>query len=218
MRSSIYKKIHYLTLTLVPRSCKALSSTLYILWPMHMPNLNCYIQLFRRYIYKKIHYLNLTLEWGSHETKLSTIYIMWLVHLQSLELLRPTVNEEVHLQKIHHLPVTQFPLRFMKRCIYKKKIFDLYQAHKRLCSVTSTSSDLYTRKVLTCYVKRFRRRRIYKKIQYLIVNLGYTKRWPVSSTSCDLCTCKVWWCYNHPFMGRNNDKKRGGLAVVWTEW
>ena len=55
-------------------------------------------------------------------------------------------------------------------------------------------------KVWSCYVQRFRRRCIYKKVHYFTFDLDLrsrtnTKRYPVSSTSYDLCTCKVWSCY-----------------------
>ena len=41
MRRCIFKKIYYLTLTLVSRSNKMLPSSLYIMWPIHMLQVKC---------------------------------------------------------------------------------------------------------------------------------------------------------------------------------
>ena len=41
------------------------------------------------------------------------------------------------------------------------------QGHTKCCPVASTSCDLCTRELWSCYVQWFRRRRIYKKIHYL---------------------------------------------------
>ena len=46
------------------------------------------------------------------------------------------------------------------------------QGHTKCFPVTSTLCDLLSYKVWSCYVKRFRRRCIYKKIQYLTFDLG----------------------------------------------
>ena len=43
---------------------------------------------------------------------------------------------------------------------------DLGQCHMRCCPVPFTSCDLSSCKVLSCYIQRFRRSCIYKKIQY----------------------------------------------------
>ena len=50
---------------------------------------------------QEIHFLTFDLELGMklHETLPNTLYLMWHVHLQSLKLLRPTVKEEMHLQR-----------------------------------------------------------------------------------------------------------------------
>ena len=50
--------------------------------------------------------------------------------------------------------------------MYKKihyLTFDLDQGHTKRCLVPSTSCDLFTYKVLSCYLLRFRRRYICKK-------------------------------------------------------
>ena len=89
-RRCIYKKIHYLTLTLGSRSHKyfPVSSTSYDLWTRKV--WYCYIpQLRRRWIYKKIHHL--TFGSRSREMLPSTLHIMWPIQLQNLKLLSLTV-------------------------------------------------------------------------------------------------------------------------------
>ena len=59
--------------------------------------------------------------------------------------------------------------------LQKKSCFDLdlgSQGHKKCGPVPSTSNDLCTYRVLSYYVIRFRRRSIYKNIQYLTFDLG----------------------------------------------
>ena len=46
------------------------------------------------------------------------------------------------------------------------------EGHTKCCQVPSTSCNLFSYKVWSCYVKRFRRRCIYKKIQYMNLDLG----------------------------------------------
>ena len=90
--------------------------------------------------------LTLTFGWRSHEMLPSSLYIIWPIQLQSLKLLRLTIQEEIHLQE--------------------NTLFDLWpwgQGHTKCCPVPSTSCDLFSYKVWSCYVKRFRRC-IYKKI------------------------------------------------------
>ena len=41
MRRCIYKKIHWLTLTIGSRSREMLPSALYVMWPMHLQSLKC---------------------------------------------------------------------------------------------------------------------------------------------------------------------------------
>ena len=99
----------------------------------------------RKYI---IWTLTLTLGSRSHETSPSTLYIMWPIHGQNLKLLLRKVYEEMHLQE--------------------KTLFDLWpwpwgQGHTKCHPVPSTSCDLCTYKVSSCYVQRFWRRYNYKK-------------------------------------------------------
>ena len=55
--------------------------------------------------------------------------------------------------------------------LQENTLFDLdLGGHKKCCQVPSTSCDLYTYRVLSYYVKRFRRS-IYKKIQYWTFDL-----------------------------------------------
>ena len=163
LRSYITKKIHYLTLTpsrtkCCPApltSCDLCSNKVwccYILWVR------------RRCIYKKIHYLTLALGSRSHKMLPSTLDIMWPMHQQSLILLHPTVKEKVHLEEN-----TLFVLDL-------GSIFDLWpwlwgQSHTKCCPVPSTSCDLSSYKVWSCYSQPFRRRFIYKKIHHLIFDL-----------------------------------------------
>ena len=97
------------------------------------------------------------------------------------------IKEEIHLQEIFDLTLTQ-------------EIFDLtltprLRSHKPL---PSTSCDLCTCKVWSCYDQR-PIRRITKKKNWPWPQgqggEGHIKCYPVSSTSCDLCTSKVWCCY-----------------------
>ena len=63
---------------------------------------------------------------------------------------------------------------FRRRCIYKKikcLTFVLGQGHTKCCPVPSTSCDLFSYKVCSCYVYLFRRRYIYKKIHYFTFDL-----------------------------------------------
>ena len=116
-----------------------------------------YVKSFRRRsIYKKIQSLTLTLGSRSHKMLPSTLYIVWPIQLQSLKLLGQTVLEEIHLQENTLFDLWPWPLG---------------QGHTKCYPVTLTSCDLFSYKVLSCYVKRFRRRCIYKKIQYLTFDL-----------------------------------------------
>ena len=118
------------------RSYEMLPSTLDIMWPMYQQNWCCYIPwLRRRCIYKIIHYLTLTFRSRSQGMLPSALYIMWPMHLQSLKLLRQKVKEEIHLQE--------------------NSIFDRWpwgQGHTKSCQVPSTSCDLFSDKVWSCYV------------------------------------------------------------------
>ena len=58
--------------------------------------------------------------------------------------------------------------------LQENTLFDLDlvgQGHKKCYPVPSTSCDLCTYRVLSYYVKRFSKRSIYKKIQYLTFDL-----------------------------------------------
>ena len=92
--------------------------------------------------------LTLTLGSRSNKTSPSTLDIMWPMHRQNLKLLLRKVYEEMHLQE--------------------NTLFDLWpwpwgQGHTKCHPVPSTSCDLCTYKVWSCYVQRFRRRYNYKK-------------------------------------------------------
>ena len=93
-------------------------------------------------------YLTLTLGSRSHEVLPSTLNIMWPMHRQNLKLLLRKVYEEM--------------------CFQENILFDLWpwpwgQGHKKCHPVPSTSCDLCTYKVWSCYVQRFRRSYNYKK-------------------------------------------------------
>ena len=96
-----------------------------------------YVQRFRRRcIYKRIHYLTLTSRSRSHEVLPSTLDIMWPMQRQNLKLLLPKVNEEMRLQE--------------------NTLFDLWpwtwgQGHTKHLPVPSTSCDLCTGKIWSCY-------------------------------------------------------------------
>ena len=79
-------------------------------------------------------------------------------------------------------------------------------------------------KVWNCYVQRFRRRCIYKKVYYFTFDLELrsrtnTKCYPVSSTSYDLCTCKIWSCFDQRFKRKCIYKKyltwSIALYIMW---
>ena len=92
----------------------------------------------------------------SHEVLLSTLDIMWPTQRQNLKLLLPKVYEEMRLQE--------------------NTLFDLWpwtwgQGHTKHHPVPSTSCDLYTDKIWSCYFQKFMRKCIYKKIHYLTFDL-----------------------------------------------
>ena len=136
-----------------------LPSALYIMWSMHLQSLKLLRQKLKEEKHlQEIQYLTFDLDLGSRSHKMlpCTLYIMWPIHLQSLKLLSLTVKEEIHLQE--------------------NSIFDLWpwpwdQGHIKCCPVPSTSCGLFSYKVWSCYVKMFRRRCIYKKIQYLTFDI-----------------------------------------------
>ena len=133
-----------------------------------MPSTSCYLftcivwswygQWLRKCIYKKIHCLTLTKVKGARSHKIfpSTLDIMWptnCMHLQNSMLLHPTVKE-MHLQGNTYLTL------------------NLGSRFKNCCPVPSTFCDLCNYRTYSYYVKRFTRRCIYQKIQYLTFDLG----------------------------------------------
>ena len=91
-RRCIYKRIHYLTLTLGQghMKCCPVPSTscdlcTYRVWSYFVKRFR------RRCIYKCIHYLTFGLVSRSHKMMASTLYVMWHIQLQRLKLLRLTV-------------------------------------------------------------------------------------------------------------------------------
>ena len=112
---------------------------------------SCYFQnIMRRGVFKKIHYSTIDLDLGVKVTRNVAQY-PWhhvTMHRQNLKLLLWKVYEEMHLQE--------------------NTLFDLWpwpwgQGHTKCHPVPSTSCDLCTYKVSSCYVQRFRRRYNYKK-------------------------------------------------------
>ena len=196
----------------------------------------------------------MTLTFGSrsHEMLPSALYIMWPIHQQSLKLLRQKLQEEKHLQEIWgqgHMKCWPVPSTSCDLSSYKvlscyvepfKKLevasskglwvdaftrkFNIWpftltwgQGHTKCCPVPSISCNLFSYKVLSCYVQPFRRSYIYKKIHCLTFDLGSRshKMPPVPSTSCDLFTYKVWSCYLLRFR-RYIYKKRDGRTDTRT--
>ena len=160
----------------------------YIIWPWPsgqghtkscpVPSTSCdlctyrvwsyYVKSFRRRsIYKKIQYLTFDIDLGVK------------------------VRQNVAQYPLHHVtyPATKFEVARSNRLggdtfTRKNIIWSLTltlgsrwpwpwgQGHTKSCPVTFTSCDLFSYKVWSCYVKRFRRRCIYKKIQYWPLTLG----------------------------------------------
>ena len=136
----------------------------------------------------------------SHKMLTSTLDFMWPMHQQSFMLLHPMVKEKMHLQEntLFELDlgdkvtqnVAQYPQHYV---IYAQAKFDIDtshgwweeafsrkyikwhwpsgQGHTKCCQVPSTSCDLCTYRVWSYLVKSFRRRSIYKKIQYLTFDI-----------------------------------------------
>ena len=75
--------------------------------------------------------------------------------------------------------------------LQENTLFDLEIGDTKHCPVPSTSCDLCTCKVWSCYVKWFCRRCIYKKIHYLTLTL-----WGQGHTQ------NVWSCYVQWFSRR----------------
>ena len=121
---------------------------------------------------------------------------MWPMHLWSLKLLCPMVKEEMHLQEntLYDLDlvvnvtqnVVQYPANHLPFAPDKYEVatpnslgedgftrkyiiwpWPWGQRHTKCCPVASTSCDLCTCQLWSCYVRWFRRRCIYYKIHYL---------------------------------------------------
>ena len=88
------------------------------------------------------------------------------------------VTQNVAQYPLHHVtyPTTKFEVANLLGDIFTRKSiiwsWPWGQGHMKYCSVPSTSCDLFSYKVWSCYIKRFRRRCKYKKIQYLTLTLG----------------------------------------------
>ena len=108
----------------------------------------------------------------------STVHIIWPLNIQSLKLLVQ---------------------RFRRIYIYiYKKVYYLTLTHAKCCQATSTSCDLCSCKVGSCYVQQFRRICIYKKLHCLNLTLGSRSHKMLPSS---LCTCKVLGFYaQHRFL------------------
>ena len=147
----------------------------------------------------------------SHKMLPSTLDFIWPMHQHSLMLLHPMVKERMHLwdntlfeldPKVKFTQnVAQYPRQHV---IYAPAKFDIAtsygkgedaftrnciiwpwhsgQAHTKCCPVPSTSCDLCTYRVWSYFVKSFRRRSIYRKIQYLTfdLDLGVNVTWHVA--------------------------------------
>ena len=157
-RRCIYKKIHYLTFALGVEVTQNVAQ-----YPLHhvnyapagfevaMSNGSGGDAFKRKYIV-----WTLSLNFGSTSQKMfpSTLYTPVTYVIAKFEVAMSKVKEEMHLQA--------------------NTLFDLCpwgKVTKKSCSVPSTSCDLCTWKVYSCYVQWFRGRCIYKKIHYLILGL-----------------------------------------------
>ena len=122
----------------------------------------------------------MTLRSRSHKMLPSTIHIMWPMQLRTLKLLCPMVKEKVFTRKYIIWPWLQG------------------QGHMKCCLVPSTSCDLCTCKIWSCYFKKFMRC-VYKKIHYLTFDLGLGVKvtWNVVSTLYIMWSMHVqgWNCY-----------------------
>ena len=129
-----------------------------------------------------------------HKTLPSILYIIWPMHLQSLSC---------------------YVQRFRGKYIYKKYLIWPWPRSRAHEALPSTSCDLCTCKVWSCYGKWLRDALLWK---YIIwpwpQGQGYTKCCSVPSTLCDLCTCKMWCCYIPWFRNRCTYKKIHYLTLT----
>ena len=110
----------------------------------------------RRYIYKKIHYLIFDLDLGVKVTQNVAQYPLHYVTFSATKFevaASKGFGGEAFTRKFNIWPLT------------------LGQGHTKCWPVPSTSCDLFSCKVWSSYVKPFRRRYNYKKIQYLTFDL-----------------------------------------------
>ena len=146
-----------------------------------------------------------------HKMLTSTLDFMWLMHHQSLKLLNPIVKEKMHLQEkiLFDLDlgakVTQNVAQYPRHHVtYAPPKFDIAtshgwgddastrkyikwpwpsgQGHTKCCPEPSTSCDLFSYKVWSFYVKRFRRRCIYKKFNIWPLTLCHRSHEMLPST------------------------------------
>ena len=108
----------------------------------------------RRSIYKKIQYLTFDLDLGVKVTQNVAQYPLHHVTYQATKF---------EVARSNRLGGDTFTRKYI--------IWSWGQGHTKCCPVPSTLCDLFSYKVWSCYVKRFRRRCIYKKIQYLTFDL-----------------------------------------------
>ena len=168
LRRCITKKIHDLTLT--PRSRglrsnKMLPSTLDFMWPKHKQNLMLlHLMVKEKMHLQETHYLTLIFGSRSHKKLPSTLDIMWPMHQQSLILLHRTVKEKMHIQEntLFDLDLRVKVTRKVAKCpqhyvnyapreievITSKSLGGQTQCYP----VPSTSCDLSSYNVLSCYV------------------------------------------------------------------
>ena len=128
-RRCIYKKIHYLTLTLGSRSHKMLPSTLDILWPMHQQILI----LLHPTVKEKMHLQENTLFDLDLHTKCCPL---------------PSTSCDLCTYRVRSYYVKSFS----KEHLQENSIFDLDLGVMKCCPVPSTSCELSSYKVWSCYV------------------------------------------------------------------
>ena len=205
-------KIHYFTLTPRSRSHKMLPSTLDFTWPMYQQNVMLLHPMVKEKMHLQENTLfDLDLGVKVTQNVAQYPRHMWPMRQQSLILLHPKVKKKIHLQEntlfdldlrvkvtrnvaqcpLHHMTYapTEFEVTTSKALggeAFTRK-FNIWpwpwgQGHMKCCPVPSTSCDLFSYKVWSCYVRRFMRKCIYKKIQYLTLTLGSRSHEISSST------------------------------------
>ena len=163
-RRFIYKKIHYLTLgylTLTPRSRshEVLPSTLNIMRPIHRPNLKLLLP-------------NNVLEvatstFGEMRFQENTLFDLWPWPWGQghKNVAQYSWNHVTYAQAKFEVATSKslWGDAFTRKYIIWPWPWPWDQAHTKCHPVPSTSCDLCTYKVSSCYVQRFRRRYNYKK-------------------------------------------------------